>query len=234
MTPSQCLRGSARWLPLLAAFGAGAYATHTAMTWTRFGRPVRPSGAETDELLDRFIPTYDVVERHHIEVDAPAALTLETARRLDLSGSPIIRAIFKGRELIMGAEAGPRREPRGMLEDLLSFGWVVLAEVPGREIVLGAVTKPWEANPVFRSVPPEEFARFDEPAYVKIAFTLRADPTGPSTSVFRTETRALATDTFARERFRLYWSFLSPGIWLIRQMMLRPVRREAARRANAA
>jgi hypothetical protein len=100
--------------------------------------------------------------------------------------------------------------------------------------VLGAVTKPWEANPVFRSVPPEEFARFAEPAYVKIALTLRADPIGPSASVFRTETRALATDSFARERFRLYWAFLSPGIWLIRQMMLRPVRREAARRANAA
>ena len=234
MTPSQCFRGSARWFPLLAAFGAGAYATHAAMTWTRFGRPVRPSGDESDELLDRFIPTYDVVERHHIEADAPAAVTLETARRLDLSGSPVIRAIFKGRELLMGAEAAPPREPRGMLEDLLSFGWVVLAETPGREIVLGAVTKPWEANPVFRSVPAEEFARFAEPAYVKIALTLRADPTGPSTSVFRTETRALATDSFARERFRLYWSFLSPGIWLIRQMMLRPVRREAARRANAA
>jgi hypothetical protein len=195
---------------------------------------VRPVGAEDDELLDRFIPTYDVVERHHIEVDAPAARTLEAARRLDLSGSPIVRAIFKGRELLMGADAGPRREPRGLLEDLLSFGWVVLAEVPDRAIVLGAVTKPWEANPVFRSVPPDEFAGFADPAYVKIALTLRADPTGPSTSVFRTETRALATDTFARERFRLYWSFLSPGIWLIRQMMLRPVRREASRRADAA
>lgn len=234
MTPSQCFRGSARWLPLLAAFGAGAYATHAAMTWTRFGRPVRPSETETDELLDRFIPTYDVVERHHIDVDAPAAVTLDAARRLDLSGSPIVRALFKGRELIMRAEAAPPRESRGMLEDLLSFGWVVLGEIPDREVVLGAVTKPWESNPVFRAVPPDEFARFAEPAYVKIALTLRADPTGPSSSVFRTETRALATDAFARERFRVYWAFLSPGIWLIRQMMLRPVRREAARRANAA
>ena len=234
MTPAQCFRGSARAFWRLAAFGAGAYATHAAITWARFGRPVRPSEAEGDELLDRFIPAYDVVERHHIKVDAPASVTLEAARRLDLSQDPIIRAVFKGRELVMGAEPGPPREPRGMLDDLLAFGWVVLADMPDREIVLGAVTKPWEANPVFRSVPADQFAAFAEPAYVKIALTLRADPTGASTSIFRTETRALATDAFARERFRMYWSFLSPGIWLIRQMMLRPVVREAARRAHAA
>jgi len=218
---------------MLAAFGAGAYATHTALTWARFGRPVRPSDVERDEPLDRFLPTYDVVERHHIHVDAPASVTIDAARNLDLMDGPVVRAIFKGRDLIMGAAPGGPRQPRGLLDEVLSLGWVVLDEVPDREIVVGAVTRPWEPNPVFRSIPRDEFASFAEPEYVKIAWTLRADPVAAESSVFRTETRALATDAFARNRFRAYWSFLSPGIWLIRRMMLDPVKKAAERQASS-
>ena len=69
---------------------------------------------------------------------------------------------------------------------------------------------------------------------MKIAWTLRADPLGANESVFRTETRAIATDAAARAKFRRYWSFLSPGIALIRLMSLRPVKSEAERRARMA
>ena len=94
----------------------------------------------------------------------------------------------------------------------MALGWGVLAEIPGREIVVGAVTRPWMAQVVFRALPPDEFARFHEPGYVKIVWTLRADPIGADESVFRTETRAAATDPSARIKFRRYWSFFSPGI----------------------
>ena len=68
-----------------------------------------------------------------------------------------------------------------------SIGWGVLAEVTGREIVMGAVTQPWRANVVFRPLPPGEFSAFKEPDYVKVVWTLRADPAGTSRSIFRTE-----------------------------------------------
>jgi hypothetical protein len=110
-----------------------------------------------------------------------------------------------------------------------ALGWGVLAQVPGREIVMGAVTRPWEADVTFRALPPAEFAAFAEPGFVKIAWTLRADPVGAETSVFRTETRALATDAVARARFRAYWSWASPGIALIRRLSLRPLKRAAER-----
>jgi hypothetical protein len=45
----------------------------------------------------------------------------------------------------------------------------VLADVPEREVVVGAVTKPWEANVTFRALPPDQFAGFAEPGFVKIA-----------------------------------------------------------------
>ena len=54
---------------------------------------------------------------------------------------------------------------------------------------------------------------------------------GATESVFRTETRAVATDVMARTRFRRYWSLLSPGTIVIRRMMLQPLKAEAERRA---
>ena len=143
----------------------------------------------------------------------------------------MVRAVFKGRELILGA-APDERPRRGLLADMQSLGWVVLAETPGQEIVVGAVTKPWEANVTFRSLPGEAFRAFSEPDYVKIVWILRADAIGATTSIFRTETRAVATDASARTKFRRYWSFLSPGIFLIRRMMLGPLKAEAERRGH--
>ncbi len=86
---------------------------------------------------------------------------------------------------------------------------------------------------VFRSLPPDEFAAFREPGFVKIVTTFRADPVGRAESIFRTETRAATTDPTARAKFRRYWSFLSPGIILIRWVSLAAVRAEAEQKPRA-
>jgi len=99
---------------------------------------------------------------------------------------------------------------------------------------MGAVTQPWKADVVFRGLPAEEFAAFHEPDYVKIAWTLRVEPVGINAAVFRTETRAVATDPRARTKFRWYWARFSPGIVLIRRVMVRVVQAEAERRVRAA
>ena len=52
----------------------------------------------------------------------------------------MIRAIVKARELALGGEADRREHPSALLDQMLSIGWVVLAERPGRELVLGAAT----------------------------------------------------------------------------------------------
>jgi hypothetical protein len=231
MAVQSILRSSFRWATAALGVAAGTYAGYVGMTWCRYGRPAHPKPEENDELLDRFMPVYDVVERHHIHVAARASVTLAVAREMDVLDVPLIRAVFQGRELILGSTPDTGQRPRGLLAEMESLGWVVLAEVPKREIVFGAVTRPWEANVTFRSVRAEEYGAFNESDYVKIVWTLRADPTGETSSVFRTETRAVATDASARTKFRRYWSFLSPGIILIRRMMLRPIKTEAERRA---
>jgi hypothetical protein len=211
---------------------AAAYATHAAVTWFRYGDVPEAKPDEADPLLDRFMPSYEVVERHQIRVAAPAAITLAAAIDQDLLESPVVRAIFKAREVILGASRNDSDAPAGLLEQVKALGWGVLAETPGREVVVGAVTRPWEANVTFRAVSPDEFAAFNEPRYVKIAWTLRADPVGDQESIFRTETRAVATDAEARASFRMYWAAFSPGVAMIRWLSLRPLQSEAERRAR--
>ena len=225
---------SMRVLGIGAAAAAGAYATVAGVTWSRYGRMSEPRADEQDDLLDSFMPNYEVLERHHIKVAAPAALTFAAAREQDLLGLPLIRLIFKTREVVLGAEPPDRSQPRALLAAVQALGWGVLAERPDREIVMGAVTRPWEADVTFRAIPPAEFASFSEPGFVKIVWTLRADPIDDRASVFRTETRAVATDEDARARFRRYWAFASPGIWLIRRLLLAPLKRDAERRFNRA
>jgi hypothetical protein len=82
---------------------------------------------------------------------------------------------------------------------------------------------------VFRALAPDAFAAFDERDYVKIAWTLRADPLAGDESVARTETRVATTDSSARRKFRRYWSLVSPGIVVIRREALRIVKAEAER-----
>lgn len=229
MTKASRHESDLRWLAAAAGVAAGVYGAYVGVTWARFGKPARPSPDEDDPLLDHFMPRYDVVERHRVPVNAPAAVTLQVARDIDLFDLPAVRAIFKGREWLMSSAPAERPPSRGMLAAVQALGWVMLAEDPGREVVMGAVTRPWEANPVFRPVPPDQFPGFAEPGYVKIVWTLRADPTSPYGSIFRTETRAVATDADARSRFRVYWSLLSPGIFLIRWLSLGPVKATAER-----
>lgn len=204
---------------------------YAAAAWTRYGR-VHADGYH-DAILDDFMPTFEVRDRHEIRVAAPAEVTYAAAREMDLDHSGVVRAIFRGRELLMRATAGERDKSQSFLSEVLSLGWGVLAEVPGREIVLGAVTRPWEANVRFRSIPQADFAAFKDPRYVKIVWNLSVEPLGPTESVFRTETRVTTTDAYARRRFRRYWAVFSPGIRLIRRESLGIVRADAEQRFHS-
>jgi hypothetical protein len=220
-----------RALATSAGIVGASYATYMAAAWLRYGRPKAAPGDAADPLLDTFMPSYDVCERHQAAMAAPADATFAAAKDIDFDSSRLVRSIFRARELIFRSKpAASGATARGLVEGMKAIGWGVLAEDPGREIVMGAVTKPWEANPVFRALPSEEFATFAEPDYVKIAWTLRASPDRDGGSVFRTETRAVATDADARQKFRLYWSIFSPGIILIRSAMLAAVEEAADRR----
>ncbi len=230
--------GLIRRSPVFAAGGLGlggaVYAGTAATTWLHFGRE---RTREPDLLLDGFMPAYDLEERHAACIDAPAEATWRAAQHIDFNDSALARTLFFVRTLptrLRGHAAEPEQQREGFLAQAESLGWRRLAEIPGRRLVMGAVTQPWKGEVVFRGLPPEEFAKFAEPGFVKILWTFSVEPRGAERSLFHTETRAVATDAEARRRFRRYWAFVAPGVKLIRLASLALVRRGAIAAAHPA
>jgi hypothetical protein len=176
-----------------------------------------------------FIPVPDVQDHHAIEIHAPSHLVFEVAKEADMRASPVVAAIFRVRGLIMRDRPRPRRA-RGLVAETLSLGWGVLSYVPRQTIVMGAAARPWARDVTFSAIEPGSFRTFSEPDLVKIVWSLEVEPRGEERALFRTETRAVATDLESRKKFMRYWRVFSPGIRLIRWFMLRSVKREAERR----
>jgi hypothetical protein len=216
----------------VAGVGALAYGVYVANTWCQYGRNRMPAPEEHDPLLDRFMPGYDVTERHHVYVRAPPAVTLAAAAGMALEQSRLVRAIFAARAWILGAPVGDAARPRALVEQMQELGWRVLSQTD-REIVVGAVTQPWMARVRFRGLAPDEFIAFDEPDFVRIAWTLRVEAAGANGSIFRTETRVATTDGSARRKFRWYWARFSPGIVMIRYALLWNLKKAAEWRARS-
>src|SRR5688572_30672814 len=127
-------------------FGAGAaaalvgaaavsYAALVGSTWLRYGHVDPQAADEKDPLLSVFMPKYDVSERHHVGIAAPADVTFDALMDMNLDDSLVVRAIFKGRELLLGAEPDAKPKAHGLVAMTKELGWVVLAEMPGHEIV---------------------------------------------------------------------------------------------------
>src|SRR5690606_20582605 len=136
-------------------------------------------------------------------VNAPAGIVFSAAEAFDLQSPPLIRAIFRLREILTGS-APVHREPKGMLAELTSIGWGILHTVPDRVLVCGATCQPWLADVRFRSVPAAEFARYAAPGEVKIAWTIEVEPLDATRAPLVTATRAQATSSPARRRFPRY------------------------------
>jgi hypothetical protein len=179
--------------------------------------------------LDRYLPHPDVRERHEVRVRAPAALVFETAAAFDLQSIGLVRTIFRVRERMLGARA-VARAPKGFLAEMQSLGWARLERREGELFVGGAVCQPWLADVVFRPVARERFAGWSEPQHVKIAWTLETQALEPEQTRLASETRAVATDDAARERFLAYWRWARFGSVAIRRLLLPGIRRRAEAR----
>lgn len=225
-----------RFLAATFVIFVAAYSVCISISWYQYGRVQQPPHADgTDALLDSFIPTFDVARRQHVRVAAPTETTFSAACEMNLQQSTIFRVIVRVRALVLGS--GPEKlksRSLGLVDQAKAWGWGELAENPGREIVFAAVTQPWAPAPVFRSLARDEFASFQEPGFVKIVWMLRVDPIDRGNSILSTETRVATADPVSHAKFRRYWSWASPGMFLIRWTALRTARDEAEQRVRAA
>jgi hypothetical protein len=178
-------------------------------------------------VLDRFMPEPDIRERHEVRVHAPAEVTYREAMAFDLESLVLVRAILRGREILMGSKPVEKTEPMSFIARTRSMGWERFAEEPGSLYISGATCQPWLADVVFLPLHADDFALYQELNRVKIVWSVETASLGPDRSSLATETRAAATDDEARRKFLPYFRRVRPGIVAIRWLLLGAIRRRA-------
>jgi hypothetical protein len=181
-------------------------------------------------LIDEFLPNYDVVEHHEVDVDAPVDVAYRAVRNFDLARSPVVLALLFVRGMPRMFTGGGPAVTEARLDQLLETGFVVLEEQPGRELVLGVVGKFWRPTSGFRRIEPGEFVGFDAPGFAKAGWNFVVSERPGRRSTVVTETRVLCTDDDARRRFSRYWWLIGRFSALIRRIMLREIKRDAESR----
>lgn len=180
-------------------------------------------------LIDHHLPHPDFAERHALRVHAPPERAYQAARRLDLSGSVLVRTLFALRSLpaLFTGKRGRGEKALGTTMDgLLRNGFVLLDERPPHELVLGLVGRFWTPAGGIERIHPAEFAVFDRPGMAVAAWNFTVLPTDEG-SLVATETRVRCTDDAARRSFRRYWRVVRPFSGMIRMEALRAIRRAA-------
>lgn len=165
-------------------------------------------------LLDTHVPEWDFRERHATRVNASPERVFAAVRQVTLAEMGVFRVLAWLRGIRVPVD-------RPVLE-VASTTWSLLADEPGRELVLGAVGQPWRLRG--GNNPGGDFATFNRPGYAKMAINWRLEGTTLST-----ETRVLLTDSASRRKFRRYWLVIRPFSGLIRRVWLRAIRRRAER-----
>jgi len=128
-----------------------------------------------------------------------------------------------------GRRATKSRGAGTFSERVERFGFVRLAEVPGRELVFGLAGRFWRPDGGLRRLTREEFLAFAEEGSVKVVWNLLVRESAAAQSEVSTETRILAFGAAARRKFRIYWTVIESFSGLTRGAMLRGIRRESLR-----
>ena len=183
--------------------------------------------ANTRLLIDAFVPTDHFHETHWERIRAtPREIfaAIHAVRPNEVHGFvPILWARSPG---MRRPSAALMRRP--ILELMKGQHFVVLAEQPGREIVVGTIGQYW-AN---RTVPlrtATQFRTFKDPRYAKVAMNVRVRDEGNGWCKVITETRVLCIDMHARKKFDAYWRVIYPGSALLRGQWLAAIKRRAER-----
>ncbi|MCP3987621.1 MAG: hypothetical protein GY724_00985 [Actinomycetia bacterium] len=182
-------------------------------------------------LIDQALPDFDATIIEHIVIDAPPSIVYEAARDMDFLQvhSPMLDAAMFLRSLpgrighTLSHRAPPPPPPTMRLADLLDNsadqgaleGWLALGEVPGQELVFGAIGKVWQPDIEWKTVSPDGFPDFHEPDYAKIAVGFSIRGYGTDRSLLSYEARTAGTTATARRKFLRYWRVVRPFVHVV-------------------
>ena len=173
-------------------------------------------------LIDEFLPDHDFAATHKTRIKAPAPVVYERLLAADFSEAWIVRVLMTLRS---GRRRRVNRAPGDLRQRLEGTGFMILAEAPNDELVIGIAGKFWRPDGGrCLELTAADFTRFSRPGYAKAAWNFKLRTEGGESTVLSTETRIKCFGRAALWKFRLYWSLVSPFSGLIRKAILRHVK----------
>jgi hypothetical protein len=175
--------------------------------------------------IDEFLPIYDVSAAYEIRINAPSSVVYECLLRSDFNKPWVARLLMTIRS---GKRLPRNRVPGDLPQRLQGTGFVMLAEVPGEELVIGVAGKFWRPDGGrCLDLTAGDFAAFARAGYAKAAWNFKLRTESPTYAVLSTETRIRCFGRAALWKFRTYWILVSPFSGLIRKAILKQVKTEA-------
>jgi hypothetical protein len=180
-------------------------------------------------LIDSFMPQPETSERHTVDIAAGATDVYEALWTTDLAGSLVIKGLM-GLRMLPGRLLRPQKtgysNQKISLQNLIEAGFGMLAEEPGREVVLGITGPFWQ--PVGNTLPFDK-TDFDgpvRPGVARAVWNFTVQQTAEKQTLLATETRVTCGDAASRLKFRIYWLAVRPFSGLIRRIMLQAIKRD--------
>lgn len=180
-------------------------------------------------LLDRFLPEYEIHERHEILVHAPPARVRAALDQVTFQEIPAVETLGRIRAAVLRAPIerhAPAIAPIVEMIQRPQGGFFLLADSP-REFVFGLAGQPWNNRAI--RLTPQQFPVWAATGHVKIAANFLIEDAGPGRSRLITETRIAAFGPEASRAMARYWALVYPGSGLIRVGLLQAIRRRAER-----
>lgn len=161
--------------------------------------------------IEENLPFYHFSERHEIMIKSTPEKAYEALQQVDFTNSMLICLLFRLRGL------------KNANFPHFHGHFCTLANETSAEIVLGLIGRPWQLKGGIIHLSKEEFRKFNQPGYAKMAWNFAFERVGDATLV-TTETRILCTDKASKTKFRIYWFFIRPFSGIVRREMLRLLR----------
>jgi hypothetical protein len=177
-------------------------------------------------LIEEAAPTPDAVEFHEIEVHASPDVVYRTLWSANLGASLVIKSLLALRSL-PAAIIGRRRffaTSALTLQSVIDAGFGLVAEEPGREVLLGVTGMFWRPTGNVEPFDRVSFSRPIPPGMARALWNFRVVSAGGRKTILSTETRVTCGDMASRRKFRLYWFVVQPFSGLIRIIMLKAIR----------
>jgi hypothetical protein len=169
-------------------------------------------------LVDKYLPNFTYATKHSIIIHASPEKIFSIADSLDMSGSPIIRLLFKLRGM----------SSQMLTKEGLNTGrFAELEKIKNEELIIGLIGQFWNPSGNLQLFSPHEFIPFNKPSFLKAVWSFTIRPVADHRCALETETRIFCPDDHTRKKFSRYWFFIKPFSGVIRSEILRGMKHKA-------